>query len=73
MQTGQNLDQLNTIQQSPVIIPANQAADMINEFLKHPSNDQVVENAQIPSTQGVQVNTLISLVSSQNMAQLPQL
>ena len=64
MLVGQNLDQLNTIFQSPVIVPANQTPDMINEFVKHPSNDQLAENAQEQSVEGVQLSNPKGIVST---------
>lgn len=64
MLVGQNLDQLNTIFQNPVIVPANQTPDMINEFVKHPSNDQLAENYQILSKEGIQLPNPKGIVST---------
>lgn len=64
MLAGQNLDQVNSIYKSPSVVTAGQTPDMINEFVKHPSNDQLAENFHILSKEGVQLPNPKGIVST---------
>lgn len=61
-----NEEQVNT-----VII--NELSDMTANFIKHPNNNEIKENFQLPSKEGVQLTTFLSKVTSGNMGQLSQL
>lgn len=61
-----NEEQVNT-----VII--NELSDMTANFIKHPNNNEIKENFQITSKEGVQLTTFLSKVTSGNMGQLSQL
>jgi len=62
---------MNEEQVNKVIL--NQLSDMTANFIKHPNNDEIKENYELPSKEGVELSIKLSKITAGNMGQLSQL